>query len=250
MPPSQNDGAGAAPDSNDTNSGSSSPAVCLSPTAPLLGASSGQDQHDDQPLSECVCSGATYDQGPSSTCPVFVNGFAVRGPGFSSASEFFDGLLNKRDLSSEVMQEKECFDHTFFQTSVLQATYTDPQIRFLLELTYEALVEAGVNDFSSLPASNVGVYVGSSFSDFHQATLANKHVEGYEHIGAAGTMLANSISRFFRFGGVSMKIDSACSSSLQALDMVSPSLSFVLRSRTTPPTTSKCILRNHPPAVL
>ena len=44
-------------------------------------------------------------------------------------------------------------------------------------------------------------------------------VSGYEHIGAAGSMLANSTSRFFGFKGVSMKADSACSSSFQALDV-------------------------------
>ena len=151
-------------------------------------------------------------------CPVYVNGFAVRGPGFNAASEYFEKLRGKEEMARESIQGREYFDNLFFQANSEEATYTDPQIRFLLELTFEALVEAGVSDFASLPKAEIGVYVGSSFGDFHQATLADKGVNGYKHVGAAGTMLANSISRFFKFGGISTKIDSACSSSLQALD--------------------------------
>jgi acyl transferase domain-containing protein len=193
---------------------------------PTVAMQSDEDsnQHDPQRLNGTTHSESPHGNGkpPSvDTRPVYINGFAIRGPGFKTASKFFDGLLDKRDMSTETMHGRERFDHSFFRISVEQATYTDPQIRFLLELTYDALVEAGVNDFSALPSADVGVYVGSSFSDFHQATLEANPVEGYEHIGAAGAMTANSISRFFGFGGASMKIDSACSSSLQALDMVS-----------------------------
>lgn len=151
---------------------------------------------------------------------IYINGFACRGPGFSTAAEFFDSLVQQLDMSGERMKGKDRFDSTFFQMSMERAAVTDPQICALLELTYMALVEAGVQDFSRLPRQLVGVYVGSSFADFQQKTLAARSCVGYEHIGAAGNMLANSISHFFQFGGPSMKIDSACSSSLQALDVV------------------------------
>jgi acyl transferase domain-containing protein/nucleoside-diphosphate-sugar epimerase/NADPH:quinone reductase-like Zn-dependent oxidoreductase/GTP cyclohydrolase II/arylamine N-acetyltransferase/ectoine hydroxylase-related dioxygenase (phytanoyl-CoA dioxygenase family) len=151
---------------------------------------------------------------------VFVNGFAACGPGFRTASELWSALLARRDLAREEMDRKISFDHKFFHISREQSSCTDPQIRLLLELTYEALVEAGVQDFSTLPRRDTGVYVGSSFSDFQQRILADdNHVKGGDHIGAAGSMLANRISQYFRFGGPSMKVDSACSSSLQALDI-------------------------------
>ena len=151
---------------------------------------------------------------------VYVNGFAARGPGFQTPSDFFDGLQEKRNMAKEKMKGIELFDHTFFDTSLDQAEVTDPQIRFLLELTYEAFQDAGVKKTASLPLAQVAVYVGSSFSDFHLAALSSGQTNGHEHTGAAGTMLSNSISRFFGFGGASVKIDSACSSSLQAMDMV------------------------------
>jgi acyl transferase domain-containing protein/nucleoside-diphosphate-sugar epimerase/NADPH:quinone reductase-like Zn-dependent oxidoreductase/GTP cyclohydrolase II/arylamine N-acetyltransferase/ectoine hydroxylase-related dioxygenase (phytanoyl-CoA dioxygenase family) len=156
---------------------------------------------------------------PPHDTAVLIVGMAARGPGFETASQFFSALLEKRDLAAQPMAGKDRFDHSFFQKSLHEARYTDPQIRFLLELTYEALVDAGVSDLCKLPRPDIGVYVGSSFADFHSNTLAQGPADGYEHIGAAGTMLANTISRFFQFGGVSMKIDSACSSSLQALDV-------------------------------
>jgi fatty acid synthase len=86
-------------------------------------------------------------------------------------------------------------------------------------LTYEALVDSGITDFKEFASTgNVGVFAGSSFSDFHSQMLTRTSLDGREHIGAAGTMLANSISKFFKFKGPSMKQDSACSSSLQAFD--------------------------------
>ncbi|KAL1521938.1 hypothetical protein AB1Y20_021586 [Prymnesium parvum] len=151
---------------------------------------------------------------------VHINGFACRGPGFNTAAELSAALFEQRDMASCSMEGKECFDHTFFRVPAKQAAATDPQIRALLELTYTALVEAGVSDFSVLPRERTGVYVGSSFGDFQHSALADgSRVQGYEHIGAAGNMLANSVSRFFQFGGPSMKIDTACSSSLTALDI-------------------------------
>ena len=151
---------------------------------------------------------------------VYINGIAARGPGFQTPAEFYAGLVEKRNMANETMEGKDLFDRAFFNTSHQQAEYTDPQVRFLLELSYEALQDAGVKDFATLPTAEVGVYVGSSFSDFHSSTLSTGTADGHEHTGAAGAMLANGISRFFGFEGVSMKIDSACSSSLQAMDVV------------------------------
>jgi acyl transferase domain-containing protein/nucleoside-diphosphate-sugar epimerase/NADPH:quinone reductase-like Zn-dependent oxidoreductase/GTP cyclohydrolase II/arylamine N-acetyltransferase len=153
---------------------------------------------------------------------VFINGFAIRGPGFRTASAFADGLFAPKDMACAEMQGKQCFDNNFFGTSAQQAECTDPRQRLLKELTYEALVDAGVADFSSSSflSADTGVYIGSSFGDFHSAMLSGDHsVQGAEHTGAAGAMLANSISHHFGLGGPSIMVDSACSSSFQALEI-------------------------------
>ena len=60
--------------------------------------------------------------------------------------------------------------------SGIQAQKTDPQLRFLLELSYEALVDAGM-DIMKIRGSNAGVYVGSCFSDCHKGRLASQQAQ-------------------------------------------------------------------------
>lgn len=64
------------------------------------------------------------------------------------------GLI--KDLSS--------FDATFFNVNSKQADKMDPQVRLLLETSYEAIVDAGVNPME-LWGSKTGVYIGSSLSE-------------------------------------------------------------------------------------
>ena len=124
--------------------------------------------------------------------------------------------------------------------SGIQAQKTDPQLRFLLELSYEALVDAGM-DIMKIRGSNAGVYVGSCFSDCHKGTMKKSSqpaamsyhylyfpkmaawlqdcetITGYENTGCAQSMYANRLSFFYDFHGPSMNIDTACSSALVAL---------------------------------
>lgn len=61
-----------------------------------------------------------------------------------------------KDLSS--------FDASFFGIHPKQAHVMDPQLRMLLEVTYEAIVDAGVNP-STVRGSRTGVFIGVSFSE-------------------------------------------------------------------------------------
>lgn len=95
----------------------------------------------------------------------------------------------------------------------------DIQIRNLLEVVYEALVDSNLS-IQTIKGSNTGVYVGNCFSDYHQGILQNIHnVNGYENLGSAISMSANKISFFFDLLGPSIAIDTACSSSLHALSI-------------------------------
>ena len=76
----------------------------------------------------------------------------------------------------------------------------DPQLRFLLELSYEALVDAGFTDLRKLRGSKTAVYVGSCFSDCHKGWLTDvKDITGYENTGCAQSMYANRLSFFYDF---------------------------------------------------
>ncbi|ESO84944.1 hypothetical protein LOTGIDRAFT_235996 [Lottia gigantea] len=110
------------------------------------------------------------------------------------------------------------FDATFFGVHPKQADAMDPQLRILLEITQEALVDAGVNP-NSIRGSRTGVFIGVSTSDAGEAWSADpEKLVGYSMTGCCRAMFANRLSYFFDFKGPSYAIDTACSSSMLAFD--------------------------------
>lgn len=77
----------------------------------------------------------------------------------------------------------------------------DPQLRLLLETTYEAIVDAGINP-TELRGSNTGVFIGTSTSETedHHNREANR-VNGYGLTGCCRAMFPNRISYTFDFKG-------------------------------------------------
>ncbi|XP_063931279.1 fatty acid synthase [Zophobas morio] len=109
------------------------------------------------------------------------------------------------------------FDATFFGVHAKQANVMDPQLRLLLELTYEAIVDAGINP-SDARGSRTGVYIGVSDSESSEYwTRDPDQVNGYGLTGCCRAMFANRVSYTFDFNGPSYAIDTACSSSLVGL---------------------------------
>ena len=67
--------------------------------------------------------------------------------------------------------------------------------------------------------SKIGVYSGSMADDYqHLVTKDADDLPKYAATGMAVNLIANRLSRFFHFLGPSVNMDSACSSSLMALD--------------------------------
>lgn len=93
----------------------------------------------------------------------------------------------------------------------------DPQLRLLLELTHEAIVDAGYNPVE-LRGSRTGCYVGVSNSETDEMwTLDPDKINGYALTGCCRAMFPNRISYTFDLRGPSYAIDTACSSSMFAL---------------------------------
>ncbi|WP_200837358.1 type I polyketide synthase, partial [Dietzia psychralcaliphila] len=109
------------------------------------------------------------------------------------------------------------FDAEFFGMSPREAEMVDPQQRLALELTWEALEHA------HLPASNlkgheVGVFIGSSSSDYQVfLTSDSAAASPYAVTGASNSIISNRVSYTFDFRGPSMTLDTACSTSLVAI---------------------------------
>ncbi|XP_037047414.1 fatty acid synthase-like isoform X2 [Bradysia coprophila] len=89
-----------------------------------------------------------------------------------------------------------------------------PQIRCLLEHAVEAVYDAGIHP-NEIAGKRVGVF--SAASDFEQINGNNFKADAYSIIGGTKSVVANLISQFLDLKGPSMTVDSACSSSMMAL---------------------------------
>ncbi|MEU4597844.1 polyketide synthase Pks13 [Nocardia sp. NPDC023988] len=117
------------------------------------------------------------------------------------------------------------FDAEFFAMSPVEVERVDPQQRLMMELTWEALEHARI-PASDLKGGKVGVFVGSSTSDFQLLAslgLGDRDpdlpvsAEGYALLGASTGVIANRVSYFFDFRGPSITVDTACSSTIVAV---------------------------------
>ncbi|WP_019909401.1 type I polyketide synthase [Paenibacillus sp. HW567] len=133
---------------------------------------------------------------------------------FSQAGIRYAGLIDGMDL----------FDNEAFRISPREAEQMDPQQRILLEVTAEALDDAGLTD-DHLNGSRTGVYIGISSNDYGYDRLSSmEHSSVYTMTGNAQSIAANRISYIWNLRGPSMAIDTACSSSLVAVHLACQSL--------------------------
>ncbi|EIE19938.1 hypothetical protein COCSUDRAFT_44339 [Coccomyxa subellipsoidea C-169] len=164
-----------------------------------------------------------------------VLGYSCRLPESGSPSEFWENLLTGVDMQTQddrrwpvgqlktpprsgKLPDYDKFDASFFTVHAQQANKMDPQLRKLLEVSYEALIHSGLI-IGDLPSERCGVYVGCCGSEVHAQWLADiDSVTGYEQTGCAASMFANRLSWFYNFKGPSKIVDTACSSSFVALN--------------------------------
>lgn len=109
------------------------------------------------------------------------------------------------------------FDAGAFGISPREAAEMDPQQRVLLEVTAEALEDAGW-PASSIAGRAIGVFVGGSATDYADVRLPDQAGgDRYFMTGNALSILSNRLTNVFDLRGPAETIDTACSSSLVAL---------------------------------
>ncbi|KAJ8130428.1 hypothetical protein O1611_g3200 [Lasiodiplodia mahajangana] len=138
------------------------------------------------------------------------------------------GALNRNGLVTcrgyFLNDDPAAFDAPFFSINPQEAAAMDPQQRWILETAFHAFENAGIS-MGSLRGSRTAVYTGSMADDYSR--LFAKDPDTMPRLAITGTspsILANRVSWFFGLTGPSMHIDSACSSSLTALDLACQAL--------------------------
>jgi 6-methylsalicylic acid synthase len=93
----------------------------------------------------------------------------------------------------------------------------DPQQRLTLEVTWEALEDAGIAP-QSLAGSNTAVFTGVNSDDYSKLLLEDlPGVEAWMGIGTAYCGVPNRVSYLLDLRGPSTAVDAACASSLVAI---------------------------------
>lgn len=98
-------------------------------------------------------------------------------------------------------EDARLFDHTFFGMTGLEVETLDPSQRKLLEVSYEAIENAG-ETWDSVSGSRTGVFVGNFCLDHWMIQSRDwDNPRPYAFTGAGTSILANRISYIFNLQG-------------------------------------------------
>ncbi|XP_067208438.1 fatty acid synthase-like [Linepithema humile] len=166
---------------------------------------------------------------------IVISGIAGRFPKSDNVNQLQENLFNKVDLGSDeerrwnhgkiffdlpqrmgLINNIEKFDADYFEIPFNKVHFMDPMSRMLMEHTYEAIVDAGINP-KDLSGTKTGIFIGICASEsentwFFEKPQVAAAFESYK------TLNANRMSYWLNITGPSCTLDSACSSSLFALE--------------------------------
>ncbi|MFS8067993.1 MAG: type I polyketide synthase, partial [Byssovorax sp.] len=184
--------------------------------------------------------------------PIAIVGMACRFPGAPSLEAFWRLLRDGVDAVSDVpagrwdiealydqdraapgkmstrwggfLDQVDLFDPQLFGISPREAAQMDPQQRLMLELSWEALEDAGVPQ-RGLRGSPTAVFFGAMWSDY--AKLPGSGIEAITPHTATGqdlSIIPARVSYTLGLQGPSVAVNTACSSSLVAIHLACQSL--------------------------
>ncbi|KYN04769.1 Fatty acid synthase [Cyphomyrmex costatus] len=165
---------------------------------------------------------------------IVISGIAGRFPDSDNMNHLRENLFNKIDLVKSdhgrwekeqldlptrigIINNLEKFDADFFGLSFKQAHTLLPEGRMLLEHSYEAIIDAGINP-KQLRGKNTAVIIGTSYIEAQGKLLyENYQLDSFQIVGCSKSTVANMISYCLDLKGPSYTVDTACSSSLYAM---------------------------------
>jgi mycobactin polyketide synthetase MbtC len=134
-----------------------------------------------------------------------------------SASRVADGWRQVCD-SGGFLDGAATFDPPFFGLTPHEAMVMHPQQRVAMRVGWKALENAGINP-GTLEGSEVGCFVGMSMSEYGSRTAVADEYTGFRTVGLGQLGGAGRISHCLGLVGPSISIDSACASSLTAVQL-------------------------------
>lgn len=197
------------------------------------------------------CTKTCPKEAQSSSEGIAIVGMSGRFPGAESLDEFWTVLEQGVDLCRQIPNDRfdikahnegapdmssispygcfidrpGMFDARLFNMSPREAASTDPGQRLLLMSTYEALEMAG---YTQAPReeerdTKVGTFFGQTIDDWKEYNAA-ENVDMYYVTGGIRAFSAGRVNYHFKWDGPSYSVDSACSSSLLAIQLACNSL--------------------------
>ncbi|MEV0356190.1 SDR family NAD(P)-dependent oxidoreductase [Nocardia sp. NPDC050697] len=162
--------------------------------------------------------------------PISLVGIGCRLPGADGPADFWRLLSTGLDATGAPPPDRpltrhggylrgiDRFDSARFGIPDREAAVMDPQQRLALEVTTEALDDAGIGYRAA--GSGAAVLFGACTFDHGISVLgAGGHDAPFAVTGSALSIVANRISFALDLHGPSLVLDSACSSSLAAVDL-------------------------------
>ena len=189
-----------------------------------------------------------FDKSKKQIMPIAVIGMSGRFPDAANVNEYWDNLRNGRSSIKSFPKERGCdieeyydprkkqpgktyvrkaglideidkFDPLFFKLSPNEASYIDPSERIFMEETWKAIEDAGYNP-KKISGKLWGVFCCAK-GDYSEKIVMEKE---NEFNNPTNSFAGSRISYFLNLTGPSIFYDTACSSTLAAIEEACNSL--------------------------
>ena len=134
-------------------------------------------------------------------------------------------LGSTRSSNGGFLKDVRSFDPDAFGMTPREARALDPQHRLLLELVWEALLDANIEP-KDTRGQSIGVFVGLGGSDYARLLSSAGLLESEPHAGSGNdsAFAAGRIAHIFGWRGPAVAVSNACHSGLTALHLAKQAL--------------------------
>ena len=170
---------------------------------------------------------------------IAIIGMAGKFPMSNGIDEFWENMVQGRDCISRrsaaetddtikyaygAISDPFMFDNAFFKINSIEAEAMSPQERLLLEISFQALEDAGCvpDKFSG----KIGIVCGAPENEYHnKIMIATQSTDDFEHIQFSDSSLVTRVAYKLNLTGPCIYLLTACATSLTAVHVACKILS-------------------------